>query len=125
TLVTLDDQPPRRLDAVNVFVANARSVAGGFLAAPMADIEDGLLDLVVVRSAGLLDLAGVAARLVAGDLTRSDAVSHARARRVRLGSEPPMAFNLDGDVVPEGPIEVTVVPRALPIAVGPGYTRPN
>ncbi len=125
TMVTLDGEPPRRVDAVNVFVANARTVAGGFAAAPMADVEDGLLDLVIVRDAGLLDLAGVAARLIAGDLTHSDAVMHARARRVRLESEPPMAFNLDGEVLPEGPLDVTVVPGALPIVVGPDYARPT
>jgi diacylglycerol kinase (ATP) len=60
TTLRLDDGPARRVEALNVLVANGRTAAGGFRVAPRANPEDGLLDVVTVRYAPLLDLTGVA-----------------------------------------------------------------
>jgi diacylglycerol kinase (ATP) len=50
--VTLDGEE-RMLRAVNVAVGNCRYAGGGWLAAPRANPEDGLLDLVVIEDIGL------------------------------------------------------------------------
>src|SRR5207248_828023 len=82
----LDGGPAERVEALNIIVANGRYAAGGWRVASRANPEDGLLDVVVVRDGPLLDLTAVAARLVAGDYLDSDAVRHARARRVRVAA---------------------------------------
>lgn len=122
TRLTWDDGNDEIVDAFNVVVANGRSCAGGKMVAPFANPEDGLLDVVVVRSGSLLDIAGVAARLALGNYLDSDVVSLRRARSVRVASEPPMLFNVDGELQPEGPITFRVLPGALRVLVGPGYT---
>jgi diacylglycerol kinase (ATP) len=124
TTLRFDDGPPEPVEALNVIVANGRYAAHGWPVAPRADPEDGLLDVVVVRYAPLLDLAGVAARMLAGDYLNGEGVLHRWARRVRVESQPGMWFSLDGELFGNEPITFTVVPHALRVLVGPDY-RPG
>jgi diacylglycerol kinase (ATP) len=110
------------LTALNVIVANGRSAGGGTMVAPAANPEDGLLDVVIVRPGTLAELTGVAARLLAGNYLNSDAVLHRRAKRAEIESTPGMWFNIDGELVTNDPITFAVVPRALRVIVGNGYS---
>lgn len=121
TYIRLDDGELKMIDAYNVIIANARTAGGGTVVAPRADPEDGLLDVVIVHQGSAVDIAGVAARLLAGDYTDSDIVSHACAKRIVLFSRPGMWFNVDGDLLTNGPIEFNVVPQALRVVVGETY----
>ncbi len=121
TTIRLDDGPAETVEVLNVLVANGRTAAGGLRVAPLADPEDGLLDLVTVGYAPLLDLSGVAARLLAGDYLASDCVTHRRGRRLHVASTPGMWFSIDGELLPNEPVTFTVWPRALRVVVGPGY----
>ncbi len=71
----------------------------------------------------MLELGGLAARLAAGTILESPHALHRRARRVTLESDPPMWFNVDGELITREPLAFSVVPRALPVTVGPGYRR--
>jgi diacylglycerol kinase (ATP) len=121
TTLALDGGPAERVEALNIIVANGRYAAGGWRVASRANPEDGLLDVVVVRNGPLLDLTGVGARLVAGDYLDSDAVWHARARGVRVASEPGMWFSIDGELATHEPVAFTAVPAALRVLVGRDY----
>ena len=46
------------------------------MVAPTANPEDELLDVVIVQSGSLVDLAGVTARLLVGNYVDSDLVLH-------------------------------------------------
>ncbi|MCO5166503.1 MAG: diacylglycerol kinase family lipid kinase [Planctomycetes bacterium] len=116
--LVLDGAPRERVEAINVVVANGRTVGGGVRVAPEADPADGLLDVVVVRAGTALGLAGVGARLVAGNVLESDLVLHRRARRVALRARPPMPFNADGDLLPAGDLDLSVLPGALRMVCG-------
>lgn len=121
TAIAWDDGDAVEVDAFSVLVANGRSVAGGQVIAPLASVEDGLLDVVVIRHGSLLDLAGVAARLALGNLLDSDAVELRRARALCVVSAPPMRFNVDGELLPPGATTFRVVPQALRVLTGPEY----
>ena len=121
TEVSWDDGPPERLDAFNVVVANGRTAAGGRPVAPRASPEDGLLDVVIVRTGGALDVARLAARVVAGDYLADDQIVFRRAGRVRIESQPGMWFNVDGELRANEPVAFEVVPGALRVVVGPDY----
>lgn len=116
-----DDGPPERHDVLNVVVANARSAAGGFAVAPGANPEDGLLDVVLVHAGDALDLSVVAARLMHGDYTHDENVTHRRARSIELASEPPLPMSLDGERCECARVRFTVVPKALRVLAGPEY----
>jgi diacylglycerol kinase (ATP) len=116
-----DDGPPQRIDAVNVVVANARTAAGGFPVAPTADPEDGLLDVVLVHPGDAFDLAVVAGRLMHGDYTHDENVSHHRVRSVEIVSDPPLPWSLDGERCDCPRLTFTVLPKSLRVLVGPDY----
>ncbi|HEX4612300.1 MAG TPA: diacylglycerol kinase family protein [Urbifossiella sp.] len=116
-----DDGPAEQFDVLNVVVANARTAAGGFPVAPTADPEDGLLDVVLVHTGSALDLSVVAARLMHGNYTHDENVTHRRARRVEITSDPPLPLSLDGERCECGRIAFTVIPGALRVLAGPDY----
>ncbi len=106
---------------MNVTVANCRYAGGGWPAAPETNPEDGILDRVAMEVAGAAATLSVVFRVVAGaDYPRSEGVFSARARRVRVESEPGLRFTADGEPVGEAPAEF--VPCALKMIVGPGCT---
>ena len=123
TTLELDGGPPERVEALNLIVANGRYAAHGWQVASRADLEDGLLDVVVVRYGPLSDLTNVAAQLLTGDYLESGQVTLRRARTVRIRSRPAMWFSIDGERVGDEPVTFTAVPRALRVIVGPGYGR--
>jgi diacylglycerol kinase (ATP) len=121
TTIAWEDGPPERVEALNVVVANGRTVGGGIPVAPSANPEDGRLDVVVVRYGSVVELIGVAARLLAGNYLPSERVFHRHVRRVRIASRPGMWFNIDGELLTNEPVTISVLPQALRVVVGPTY----
>jgi diacylglycerol kinase (ATP) len=118
TCIRYDGKPKQPVHALNIIVANGRTAGGGTVIAPDADPSDGLLDVVIVRTGTTLELAGVAARLIAGDYTDSDVVTHERAVRVEVDSTPGMWFNIDGELITNDQMTFTIVPSAIECIVG-------
>ncbi|HET6568149.1 MAG TPA: diacylglycerol kinase family protein [Rhodothermales bacterium] len=121
TTIAYDDAPPVQIEAVNIIVANGRTVAGGVRVAPFANPQDGLLNVVVVEKSSVLDLAAVGAQLLTGNYLDSAHVRHRTARKVEIVSHPGMWFNVDGELLTKEPIRFEVVPAALHVVVGPDY----
>ena len=117
-----------RARAVNIVVGNCRFAGGGWLAAPRANPEDGLLDVVIIEKLGLADLLELApASMMRSDYLDREGVFSARAREIRVETQPPgLEFTVDGEVVGDEPARFSVVPGALKVIVGPGYVpEPN
>ena len=120
--VTLDGEE-RMMRAVNVAVGNCRYAGGGWLAAPRANPEDGLLDLVVIEDVGLKEALALApAALARSDYLGKEGVFSARAERIRVETQPGgLEFTVDGELIGDEPAEFEVIPRALKVVVGPEY----
>lgn len=118
TFIAYDDGPLQAVSALGMIVANGRTVAGGKRVAPLADPTDGLLDVVVIKSGSLLNLAEVGTRLLAGNYLDSPNVYHRTARRVRITASPSMTFNIDGEMLSNDAITFAVEPAAVPLIVG-------
>ena len=118
-----------RTRAVNVVVGNCRYAGGGWLAAPRANPEDGLLDVVIIEKLGLADLLQLApASMARADYLGKEGVFSARAKEIRVETQPPggLDFTVDGEVVGDEPARFSVVPGALKVIVGPDYVpEPN
>jgi len=122
TWIAWDDGEPERVEALNIVVANGRTAAGGRPAAPRANPEDGLLDVVVVKKCTSAELAVLAARALTGDYLDSEHVVFRHARRLHVEARPGMWFNVDGELHTDEPITFEIVPGALRVAVGPSYS---
>jgi diacylglycerol kinase (ATP) len=121
--VTLDGEE-RKVRAVNVAVGNCRYAGGGWLAAPKANPEDGLLDLVIIEDVGLKEALALApAALARSDFLGKEGVFSARAKRIRVDTWPGgLEFTADGELIGDEPAEFEVIPHVLKVVVGPDYT---
>lgn len=113
TNIALDNRKALSLEVFNVVIANGRYVAGGTPIAPQAEIDDGLLDIVLLPQIPVRQLAVLAAQIVLGTHLSNDAVVFRRASKVSVKSRPGMWFNVDGELVGNQPAVFEVLPRAL------------
>jgi diacylglycerol kinase (ATP) len=119
--IRFDDGPAETFDVFNIFIGNGQSCGAGLKVAPLADLEDGLMDVMIVLDGGPIDIAALAARFLTNDFLDSEMVIHRRARHVEIDSSPRMVFIADGEANTEEPATFTVVPGALRIIAGPDY----
>ena len=117
------DGEERRVRAVNIAIGNCRYAGGGWLAAPKANPEDGLLDVVVIEDIGIKEFLTIApTALLKADYLDREGVYATRAREVQVETRPGgLEFTVDGEVIGDEPAEFVVLPRALKVVVGPGY----
>ena len=120
--LTLDGDE-RKLRAVNLAIGNCRYAGSGWLAAPRANPEDGLLDLVVIEDLGVLEVLKLAPPVLAdSDYLDKEGVFFARAKEIRVEASPgSLEFTVDGEVIGTEPAVFAVMPKALKVVVGPGY----
>ena len=121
TRIAFDDEPPVRMTTINVIAANGRTVAGGHRLAPLANPQDGLMDVVILEYVPLVDLAGVALQYVVGNILEHEQVLFRRVRRLQVTSRPPMLFELDGESFGDESLTLTIEPQVLRTIVGPEY----
>ena len=103
-------------------VCNGPMFGGGMLIAPGAELDDGLLDLVLVRRVSKLELLRVFPRVFRGTHVDHPAISIHRTPWVRLRFASDALLGCDGEVlgpVPAEGLEVDLLPRALRVAAGP------
>ena len=112
--ITLDNEAPFTVETPNIVLANGRWIGGGNEIAPQARVDDGRMDVVIVTAQSLLRRLKVAVEVGTGSHLDSEDVIFRRAARVRIESDPPMPFSLDGENFEgDGAIEFAALPRAL------------
>ena len=116
--ISFDGGPPQSFSVWNVLVANGRTSAGRVEVAPRAQLDDGLLDVVIIQAGTFVDLADLSVRYIFADYIASDQVVYRQAREITLKSQPPLKFSLDGDLVDEQPISFRCLPKAINVIVG-------
>lgn len=121
TRICWNDGQVEVVDAINVLVTNGRTVAGGLRVSPEASLEDGTLEVIVLRAGSLVDLAGMAAHVLVGSLQQSDHVIVRPATSIHFDSQPPMVVSVDGESFCEHEVDVEVLHGALRALVGPNY----
>ena len=106
------------IEATTVQVMNVASVIRrGWEFAHGVSPIDGILDVVAHRASTLAEHIVTAAAVVRGAPTDTDLVVHRRGRRVRVDVDPPVTVQRDGEVAGRTPIEIDVLPQALPVVL--------
>jgi diacylglycerol kinase (ATP) len=106
------DGQVRRLDAMLVAVGNGPSFGGGLRIAHGAEIDDGMLDIVIIKPMSKPDLLRTYPKLYSGGHTSHPAYEQHRVRSVTIAAPGVVAY-ADGERVGTLPLTVEVVPRAL------------
>ena len=97
----------------SVAVANTGVYGGGMKLAPHARLEDGLLDVVTVATAGKLDFLMTFSKVFRGRHVAHPAIGFQTAETVALDAERPFDVYADGEPIGRLPVTVRVRPRAL------------
>jgi len=109
------------IEATTVQVMNVASVIRrGWEFARGVSPVDGVLDVVAHRASTLAEHIVTAAAVVRGAPTATDLVVHRRGRRVRVDVDPPVTVQRDGEVAGSTPVDIDVLPRALPVVLPEG-----
>jgi diacylglycerol kinase (ATP) len=111
------DEREESARVLSVVVANGRYFGGGMRVAPLADIADGLLDIVSVGDISKLELLRVFPTIYKGTHINHPLVKMQRATRVRVESEEKILVHADGEYLGEGPVSFGLIPSALSIAI--------
>ncbi|MFL6279774.1 MAG: diacylglycerol/lipid kinase family protein [Vicinamibacterales bacterium] len=110
----------RRVRALLIAFANGREYGMGACIAPLAELDDGLLDATVVEYLPMLARFWDARHLAMGAAHRAKSVTTRRVTRAVVESDSPMEFHVDGEVaVAANRIEVQILPAALKVRVAP------
>jgi YegS/Rv2252/BmrU family lipid kinase len=106
-----------RVRAIQISIGNGRFYGGGMAIAADAGIDDGILDLVVVRPQSFWQLVARALIFRWGRHDLNDRVHHVRGRRIELRTRAPLPVNTDGEVTTETPVTFEVMPGAIEVFV--------
>jgi diacylglycerol kinase (ATP) len=101
------------------FVANGRYCGHGMIVAPVARLDDGLFDLVMIREVGLVTVLAKIAKLYRGTILADPVTQHLKCAAVSIDTEPPVAVEADGQVVGRTPAVFSMRPGAIRV-VAPG-----
>lgn len=116
-------------------VCNGRAYGGGFMAAPEAALDDGWLDVFIIRTVGRMTIAKMLGmykkgrHFIQGHLTEAAEpyFLYRRARRVTLSpvdGRGPIIATADGECAPLDTLEISLQPLAARILLpGPVHDR--
>ena len=103
-----------------VTVANGMTYGGGYKAAPRAKLDDGLLDVLLVKKISRLRIASVVGKYQSGrhfegdEIIPSlrDIISFVRGREITIQPQHREIANVDGECGPRSALQVWVLPLA-------------
>lgn len=116
--VTLDDRSFES-DVHCLVVANGRYIGGGFPIAAAAMLDDGFMNVTVVPEQLAADLLSAGLAFMRGEPEGGESLLCNKSRRVKIRSDPPMPFSVDGEMKERLLAKFEVVPAALHVVVGP------
>lgn len=111
-----------------VCIANGRYYGGGYNGAPNAKINDGLLDLILVKKISRLKIARVIALYKAGKHLQDgevipelkDIIEYKRCKSINITSVKKFIYNIDGECAPGTKFELEVLPHAVTLVLPVG-----
>lgn len=105
------------LSGEQVLIGNGRFYGGRFALFPVADLQDGVLEVSVLPKATWGSLLRGSVGLLLGQLYTTGGVRHLKAASIQLSSTLPVAFQVEGENVGHLPASISVCPRLLRVVV--------
>jgi diacylglycerol kinase (ATP) len=121
--ITIDGKRIRRRGQT-VLVANLGRITAGLELVPGSDPSDGLLEVAILKSQQLTDLARMGWRMIRGERRPRDVLEVHRGRHILVEAERPLPVQFDGESAGRtARLEVEAVPGALKV-VRPAEPEP-
>jgi YegS/Rv2252/BmrU family lipid kinase len=114
--VTVDGHP-HTFRGCQVVVGNSKAYGGGMYALPHAELDDGLLDVLVTTHERKLRLVKLTVKAFTGSHVDDPALRFLRGREVEVRADRPFDVYADGDPIAETPVRIRVAERVLRVMV--------
>ena len=115
-ILKLDGEESTR-KVCTVIMNNGRYGGGGMFTAPLAELSDGIFDVMIVGDISKPDFLVSLPRLYKGTHVTHPKVTMKRAKEIEISSTKKMMLQADGEVLGELPARISVMPLALNIIV--------
>ena len=94
---------------------------GGMQQTPNAQIDDGLMDLTIIKKISKLRIARNFKLLYTGNIYSIPKVLHAQAKKNEIETWPETRIEIDGEAVGTSPFIFELVPQCIRVVVGSNY----
>ncbi len=106
----------------SVAFGNGKYSGGGMIQTPNAVINDGLVDLTVIKKCSIFVILKEFKKLFSGDiLSIKKYVISTRGRRIDIVSDVEDMVEVDGEIVGTTPLYLEVLPKSLSVIVGEDF----
>ncbi|WP_246019793.1 YegS/Rv2252/BmrU family lipid kinase [Bacilliculturomica massiliensis] len=96
-----------------MLVMNGRSAGGFKRIAPAAEINDGLLDVLMFREMPIIDLPPLLINVLVGDHAENKNVVSFRTKKLRIEADQEVGTDVDGEKGPDLPLDIELFPGRL------------
>ena len=96
--IQIDDQKAFEQSTTMTVITNGRCFGSGFWVCPEAQVDDGLLDVMVTQSVGRLKILRLIPKIMKGTHVNEPILKNYRARRVVIKSQQPLVVEADGEI---------------------------
>ncbi len=110
--VTLDGEK-REEELVMLEVANSRYTGTSFLIAPDAQIDDGLLDVIMLKKISRPKILSLFPTIYSGQHVHYKEVETRQVKSITIETHQAMPLMPDGEFIGETPVTISCVPKAL------------
>ena len=115
TKLTLEvDGEKREVDSTFIEISNTRYTAN-FLMAPNAEIDDGLLDITLVKKISRIRLLQGLSKIFTGEHIYLDEIDTFKAKHIKIESDTPKVLTPDGELVGITPVEIECLKHAIEV----------
>jgi YegS/Rv2252/BmrU family lipid kinase len=111
--VRLEDGLEIGIESNLIIVANGRFAGSGMMFAPHAQLDDGLLDVILTDEATRFDVVKELPRIFHGGYLKSRRVSAYKAKSVSISASEKLALDIDGEAAGFAPAQISVLPSAI------------
>lgn len=123
--ITLDDEVVFDDKGLLIAVANGHTYGGGYKCAPLSLVDDGLIDVCLIKKVSRFSAPGLMGVYKKGEHLESEKlkgkVIYKKCKHVVIESPQPVAYAIDGEVFREAKIDITILPLALNFVLPEDY----
>jgi YegS/Rv2252/BmrU family lipid kinase len=101
----------------SVIVANSKAYGGGMYVVPQAELDDGLLDVMLSAAGSKRHFLSNLPKLFSGSHVDDPRISFVRGSEVEVSADRPFVVYADGDPIGELPVRIRVARQALRVLV--------
>ena len=104
-----------------ICACNGRFYGGGFNPSPMAKLDDGLLEIYIVKRVSLFTFARCIGKYASGHADDfPQLITHLRGTELRIDFQQENVINLDGEALRASTVEMKLLPKAVNLIVPKG-----